>query len=99
MKAIIKNKLPFIAIPLGANILYWLILQACSLCENILLGIFAILLYRLTLWLSPLWVTVISWISVKKMYTIGQRFAFYTMALALNFMLFLLCFYTSGSWY
>ena len=76
-----------------------LALWLCGLSGNIMIGIILIALYRLSLWLSPLAVTIICWIPMKPKVPVPKKILFNLAHLALCGVLFLTCFLLFGNWY
>lgn len=83
----------------GANLLLALLLWLCGLGGNILLGIIFIVLYRLSLWLSPLAVSVVCWLPLKPKVPARKKLVFNLVHLVLCAALFLICRLLFGNWY
>ena len=74
-------------------------LWLCGQSGNNMLGILLIVCYRLSLWSSPLAVTLICWIPPKPMTTWRKKLLFYFVHLALCACLFLVCRLLFGNWF
>ena len=76
-----------------------LALWLCGLSGNIMIGIFLIALYRLSLWFSPLAVTVVCWLPLKPKVPVRSKLLFNLAHLAFCGALFLTCFLLFGNWF
>lgn len=83
----------------GSNLLLALLLWLCGLSGNIMLGIIFIVLYRLSLWFSPIAVTVICWLPLKSKVPTRTKLLFNVVHLLLCGALFLTCRLLFGNWY
>lgn len=83
----------------GTNLFFALALSLCGLSGNIMLGILLIVLYRLSLWLSPIAITLICWLPLKPKVPIRKKLLFYFVHLAFCGILFLICYLLFGNWY
>ncbi len=83
----------------GANLLFALLLWLCGFSGNILFGIIFLLFYRLSLWLSPLFVSVVCWLPLKPKVPARKKLMFNLVHLLLCGVLFLLCYLLLGNWY
>ena len=81
------------------NLFFALCLWLCGESGNILIGIFMIILYRLSLWFAPLLVTVIYWIPLKPRVPIRTKLLHNLILLLLCGVLFVLCYLIFGNWY
>jgi hypothetical protein len=64
-----------------------------------MLGIIFIVFYRLSLWLSPVAVTVICWLPIRSVIPIKKRVLFYVGNLLICGALFVLCRVLFGNWF
>ena len=80
------------------NLFLALALWLCGLSGNILLGIIVIVLYRLSLWLAPIAITVLYWLPWKIKITRVKRLLFYFAHLILCSGLFVVCRLLFGNW-
>lgn len=87
------------AIIYGIHLSLALMLWLCGIGGNIMLGILLIVFYRLSLWLSPLAVTLICWLPLKPKASIRRRLLCNLVHLLLCAALFVLCFLLFGNWY
>ena len=76
-----------------------LALWLCGLSGNIMIGIILIVLYRLSLWFSPLAVTIICWLPLKPKVPVRTKLLFNLVHLAFCGVLFLTCFLLFGNWF
>ena len=76
-----------------------LALWLCGFSGNIMIGILLIVLYRLSLWLSPLAVTVICWLPLNPKIPASKKLLLNLAHLAFCGVLFLTCFLLFGNWY
>ena len=83
----------------GINLFFALILWLCGETGNIMIGILAIIFYRLSLWLAPVAVTVICWIPLKPVVSAKKKLLFNLIHLFLCAALFVLCYLLFGNWY
>lgn len=83
----------------GINLFLALCLWLCGLKGNIMIGILVIVLYRLSLWLSPFAVTLIAWLPSEPKMTVGEKLLFNLALLLLCGVLFGLCYLISGNWF
>lgn len=83
----------------GINLLLAIALWLCGLSGNIMIGIFLIAFYRLSLWFSPLAVTVIAWIPPKSEVPISKKLLHNLLYLLICGVQFLICFLVFGNWY
>ena len=83
----------------GINLFFALNLWMCGKSGNILFGIIFFILYRLSLWFSPLAVTIVCWLPLKPKITARKRLLFNLAHLAFCGILFLICHFLFGSWY
>ena len=83
----------------GINLFFTICLWLCGLGGNILIGIFAILFYRLSLWAAPLTVTVICWIPLESKVPIYKKALLNLLLLFLCGVLFFVCYLIPGGWY
>ena len=81
------------------NLLFAFLLWLCGLSGNIMIGIILIAFYRLSLWFTPLAVTVVCWIPLRPKVSIRKRILSNLFHLAFCGLLFLLCFLLFGNWY
>lgn len=94
-----KIKIISLASVYGINLFFALCLWLCGIGGNILIGIFAVLFYRLSLWASPLAVTVICWIPSKPKVPIYKKALLNLLLLLLCGVLFFVCYLISGGFY
>ena len=99
MKALKIIKSILFGLVYGLNLFFALCLWICGQHGNIMLGIFLILFYRLSLWLSPFAITVICWLPTSPKRPIYQRIIYTLVHLALCGVLFVTCFLLFGNWY
>ena len=83
----------------GLNLSLALCMWLCGLTGNIMLGILVIVLYRPSLWFSPLAVTVICWLPLKPHIPVSKKLLFNLACLVITGVLFAVCFLISGNWY
>ena len=89
----------FLAAVFGIHLVLALCLWLCGRSGNIMLGILLIAFYRLSLWFTPLAVTVICWFPTKAKIPLHRRLLFYFVLLLLCGGLFVLCYFLFGNWY
>ena len=94
-----KIKLILFGLTYGLNLFLALALWLCGLSGNILLGIFLIVFYRLSLCFTPLAVTVICWLPIKPKLPARKRLLSNLVHLLFCGALFLTCFLLFGNWY
>lgn len=83
----------------GFNLLSAILLWFCGLSGNIMLGIILIAVYRLSLWTTPLWITVICWLPSNPKIPARKKLIFNLAHLAICACLFALCRILFGSWF
>ena len=83
----------------GINLLLALSLWLCGLSGNIMLGILLIVLYRPSLWLAPIALSVICWLPSEPKHPPRKKLLFNLAHLAACGTLFVLCFLMFGNWY
>ncbi|MBE6661549.1 MAG: hypothetical protein E7605_09140 [Ruminococcaceae bacterium] len=94
-----KIKTILLASVYGLHLFFALALWLCGQSGNIMLGIFLIIFYRLSLWLTPLTVTVICWLPLRPRVPVRRKLLFYLVHLLFCGGLFLLCNLLFGNWY
>ena len=94
-----KFKTLLLGLVYGTNLFFALALWLCGESGNILFGIFCIILYRLSLWCSPIAITIICWLPSRPKVPVHKKFLFYFAHLCLCVLLFLTCFLIFGNWY
>ncbi len=99
MKASKIIKIILFGLVYGFNLLSALALWVCGVYGNILLGIIFIVFYRLSLWSSPLAVTVICWLPLKPKVSARKKLLFNFVHLLFCGMLFVMCYLLFGNWY
>ena len=91
------------AIMLGAtsvNNLFWaLVLWWCGLGEHIMIGILAIVFYRLSLWTAPFIVTLVCWLPLRPQVAAYKRLLMNLVCLAVCGAQFVICFALFGNWF
>lgn len=92
-------KTTLLAVIYGVHLSLALMLWLCGLGGNIMLGIFLIAFYRLSLWLAPFAVTLVCWLPLKPQVSARIRLLCNLVHLLLCAALFLLCFLLFGNWY
>ena len=80
----------------GINLFFALSLWLCGRSGNILFGIIFIILYRLSLWLSPLAVTIVCWLPLKPKIPARKKLIFNLAHLAFCGILFVTCYFIFG---
>ena len=83
----------------GLNLLLALALWLCGLSGNIMIGIFLIALYRLSLWTAPIAITIICWLPSEPKLPVRKKLLFNLVQLLLCGALFCVCFLVFGNWY
>ena len=83
----------------GINLFFALSLWLCGKSGNILFGIILIILYRLSLWFSPIAVTIVCWLPLKPKLSVRKKLLLNLVHLAFCGILFTLCFLLLGNWY
>ena len=83
----------------GFNLLSAILLWLCGLSGNIMLGILLIVVYRLSLWTMPLWITLICWLPSDPKIPVRKKLIFNLVHLAICACFFVLCFLLFGNWY
>ena len=83
----------------GVNLLLALALWLCGSSGNILLGIVLIVLYRLSLWISPIAGTVICWLPLTPKVLASKKLLLNLIHLLICGGLFLICYLLFGNWY
>ena len=83
----------------GINLLLALCLWLCGLNGNILFGIIFIVFYRLSLWLSPIIVTIICWVPTKPKVPVLKKLLFNLAHLGFCAILFLTSYLLFENWY
>ena len=81
------------------NLFWALVLWWCGLGERMIIGIFAIIFYRLSLWFAPVLVTVICWIPLRPKVAFWKKLIFNLAHLVFCGILFCTCFLLFGNWY
>ncbi len=81
------------------NLFWALVLYWCGLGEHIMIGIFAICFYRLSLWFTPVLVTVICWIPLPPRVAVWKKLIFYFANITFCAALYLTCFLLFGNWF
>ena len=99
MKKSKKIKLFLFALVYGLTLFFALNLWLCGRSGNILLGIILIIFYRLSLWFSPIAVTIICWLPLKSNVPVSKRLLFNFAHLLLCGVLSLTCYFLFGNWY
>ena len=94
-----KIKILLYSLIFGSNLFFAVCLWLCGQSGNIMLGILAICFYRLSLWLSPLAVTVVCWLPIKPRLPASKKLINNLVLLLLCGALFLTCFLLFGNWY
>ena len=87
------------ALVYACNFLWAFLLWLCGESGNIMLGIFALIFYRLSLWLAPLAVTLLCWLPSKPKLLARTKLAHNAVCLLLCGLLFVLCNLLFGNWY
>ena len=91
------------SILLGAthvNNLFWaLVLYWCGLGERMMIGIFAIIFYRLSLWTAPFLVSAICWLPLRPKVAAYKRLLMNLVCLAVCGAQFVICFALFGNWF
>lgn len=82
-----------------SNIFFALCLWLCENSGNIMLGIIFIIFYRLSLWFSPLAVSVICWLPIEPRISAKKKLLLNLAHLVFCGLLFLTCFLLFGNWY
>ena len=77
-----------------ARVLYW-----CGLGERMMIGILAIVFYRLSLWCSPFLVTAICWLPLRPKVAAYKRLLMNLVCLAVCGAQFVICFALFGNWF
>ena len=83
----------------GSNLFFAWALWLCGESGNIMLGILLIVFYRLSLWFSPLAVTIICWLPWKPKEPAQKKLLFNLAHLLCCGVLFLTCNLLFGNWY
>lgn len=99
MKALKIIKSILFALVYSTNLLFALCLWSCGQRGDIFLGIIFIVLYRLSLWFSPVLITVLCWLPTRPKRPLYQKLIFNLVHLTLCAGLFGLCFLLFGNWY
>ena len=87
------------ALVYASNLLFAFLLWLCGNSGNIMLGIIFIVFYRLSLWLSPVAVTLICWLPLKPKVPARKKLLFNLAHLLICGGLFLTCNLLFGNWY
>ncbi len=83
-----------------ANNLFWaLVLYWCGLGERMMIGIFAIVFYRLSLWTAPFLVSAICWLPLRPKVVAYKRLLMNLVCLAVCGTQFVICFALFGNWF
>ena len=99
MKNSKKIKTILFSIVYGLNLFFALSLWLCGLSGNIMLGIFLILFYRLSLWSAPIALTIICWLPSEPKLPVRKKLIINLAHLVLCGALFVVCFLVFGNWY
>ena len=99
MTASQKIKILLYSLIFGSNLFFAVCLRLCGQSGNIMLGIFLIIFYRLSLWLSPILLTLVCWLPLKPRIPASKKLINNLVLLLLCGALFLTCFLLFGSWY
>ena len=83
----------------GINFILAFALWLCGVYGNILLGIFFIIFYRLSLWTAPFALTIICWLPFKPKVSVRKKLLFNIVHLLFCGLLFSLCYLLFGNWY
>lgn len=81
------------------NLFWALVLWWCGLGERMMIGIFAIVFYRLSLWTAPFLVSAICWIPLRPRVAAYKRLLMNLVCLAICAAQFVICFSLFGNWY
>ncbi len=87
------------ALVYASNLLFAFLLWLCGNSGNIMLGIIFIAVYRLSLWFSPVAVTLICWLPLKPKVPARKKLLFNLAHLLICGVLFLTCNLLFGNWY
>lgn len=94
-----KIKILLYSLIFGSNLFFAVCLWLCRQSGNIMLGIFLIIFYRLSLWLSPILLTLVCWLPLKPRVPASKKLINNLVLLLLCGALFLTCFLLFGNWY
>ena len=83
----------------GINLILALLLYLAGEDGNIMLGILLIVLYRPSLWFTPLLVTIICWLPSRPKLSAKTKILNNLVQLMLTGALFHICFFLFGNWY
>ena len=83
----------------GINLFFALALWLCGQRGDILMGIILLVFYRLTLWFSPVAVTLICWLPLKPRASVPRTLLCNLVHLLLCGALFVTCYLLFGNWY
>lgn len=81
------------------NLFWALVLYWCGLGERMMIGIFAIVFYRLSLWTAPFLVSAICWIPLRPRVAAYKRLLMNLVCLAACAMQYVICFSLFGNWF
>lgn len=81
------------------NLFWALVLWWCGLGERMIIGIFAIIFYRLSLWTLPFLVSAICWIPLRPRLAAYKRLLMNLVCLVACAVQFTICFALFGNWY
>lgn len=81
------------------NLFWALVLYWCGLGERMMIGIFAIVFYRLSLWTAPFLVIAICWIPLRPRVAAYKRLLMNLVCLAACAMQYVICFSLFGNWF
>ena len=81
------------------NIFWAIVLWWCGLGGHIMIGIFAIVFYRISLWLSPLLVSLICWLPLRPKVSAHRRLLMNLVCLVACVAQFVLCYLLFGNWF
>jgi uncharacterized membrane protein len=99
MKKKITLRAVLICAVFALNLLFYLGLVVSAEARNIFFALLFLLFYRLSLWASPFWVTVFSWLPLRPKRTFKQKAIINAVCLAACFALFLIYRLAVGMWY
>ena len=83
----------------GINLFLALSLWLCGLSGNIMLGIILIAFYRLSLWHTPIAVTIVCWLPIEPKISVRKKLMLNFIQLICCGALFLTCRLLFGNWY
>ena len=83
----------------STNLFWALVLYWCGLGERMMIGIFAIAFYRLSLWTAPFIVTLVCWLPLRPKVAAYKRLLMNLVCLAACGVQFVICFALFGNWF